>query len=352
MSRWFNRAVVSLVLLLVLCCAGNVFSATQALWLFEEGDGLYAYDASGNNNTATLDSDTHTPLWSTGKYGGGLSVIAEDGVDFILVQDSDSLDVTSGLTIESWINFHGKISNGDIVDKWLSNDTGTWRSYAFSVWGASGGRPRLVARIQKADNSGQINWTSHDDVLPPLGWQHVAFTYDGASGAGKLYLNGSEIPTVKDGGSYSGDIHVDTAPLSIAGFSSMGFFDSNLDELRISDVALPSGSGSGVGELAWNTSLNPDGGMFLPLANGWTLFASGEKLPLLWSDCKIKKDGSLYSISSASGSGWIEGSIYYFDGATQTYKVTPTDDNSLQTDNGYWIWSNLNGLELFVPYTQ
>lgn len=332
-----------LPLLLTLALAGNAGAGTVGLWLFDEVSGTQSLDFSDNANTATLIGAPNDPWWVNGRYGGG---VGYDANDAIRIEDSDSLDASSGLTVEGWINFNGAASNGEFVDKWpLGN-----RSYVLSIWGAASGNPKLVGRIQKADNSGQIDFFG-SNVIASDTWNHIAFTYDGATGVGRLYINGVAETPAPDPAGYTGNIHVDTAPVYIGNGNSMGTIaGASFDEIRISDTALPGGSGSGVNELAWNTTLNPDGGMLMPLTAGWTLLASGAADTVTWSACKIKKDGGLYTVSAAATSGWIEPELYYFDTATQAYKATPTDDIYLHGDRGYWLWSHISGLELLIPF--
>lgn len=93
-------------------------------------------------------------------------------------------------------------------------------------------------------------------------WYHIAVTADTTSRVVKIYQNGNEVA--------SGTIlnflvgPKDDAPLILGADSTHGFVGHFLiDELRFSDKALLPGGGSGVGELAWNTSLampNPEPG--------------------------------------------------------------------------------------------
>ena len=64
---------------------------------FDEGSGTTATDLSGSGNNGTLNG----PTWSTsGKFGNALSL---DGVnDWVTVADSNSLDLTTGMTLEGW----------------------------------------------------------------------------------------------------------------------------------------------------------------------------------------------------------------------------------------------------------
>ncbi len=72
-----------------------------AVWHFDEGSGLYAYDASGNGNTGTL---VNSPSWTnTGVTHGAIHF---DGVDDIVNCGAGaSLDPTAAATIEAWVKF-------------------------------------------------------------------------------------------------------------------------------------------------------------------------------------------------------------------------------------------------------
>ena len=69
-----------------------------AAYGFEEGTGTTVTDASGSGNNGTVSG----ALWSSsGRYGNAL---AFDGVnDIVTVPDANSLDLTTGLTLEAWV---------------------------------------------------------------------------------------------------------------------------------------------------------------------------------------------------------------------------------------------------------
>ncbi len=69
-------------------------------WAFNEGAGLTAADASGRGNPGTLLGGA---TWSpAGKYGGAMSFNGSTGL--VRVEDSASLDLTTGMTLSAWIN--------------------------------------------------------------------------------------------------------------------------------------------------------------------------------------------------------------------------------------------------------
>ena len=85
------------------CCPGAAERQEQdqpVVAGFREGSGTTASDSSGNGNPATL---TSASLWTTdGKYGTAL--LLGGGNDGARAPASVSLNVSSGLTLEAWIN--------------------------------------------------------------------------------------------------------------------------------------------------------------------------------------------------------------------------------------------------------
>ena len=69
-----------------------------AAYSFDEGSGTTVTDRSGNNNTGTLSNTS----WSTsGKYGKALSFNGTNA--WVTVPSSNSLSLTSGMTLEGWV---------------------------------------------------------------------------------------------------------------------------------------------------------------------------------------------------------------------------------------------------------
>src|SRR5262249_31144954 len=70
-----------------------------AAYSFDEGTGNVLHDVSGNGNDGTVASAT----WSSGKYGGALTFTGASGSS-VTVNDSASLDLTTGMTVEAWVS--------------------------------------------------------------------------------------------------------------------------------------------------------------------------------------------------------------------------------------------------------
>ena len=143
-----------------------------AAYGFDAGSGTTAADSSGKGNVGSVSG----PVWSAaGRYGSALSF---DGVnDWVTVADSNSLDLTTGMTLEAWVR---------------PSTLGGWRTVAFKertggvVYGLyadqAGGRPLGEVFI------GSERSATGTAALPLNAWSHLATTYDGS--VVRLYVNG------------------------------------------------------------------------------------------------------------------------------------------------------------------
>jgi glucose/arabinose dehydrogenase/PKD repeat protein len=188
-----------------------------AAYNFEEGTGTTTADASGNGNTGSLLGASWT---SSGKYGKGLAFNGTSArVD---VASSASLQLTSAMTLEAWVN-PTTVSSAwrDVIMK--GND-----NYYLMATSSSGGRPL----------AGTIVGGSYAEAIGPSGlptgtFSHLAATYDGSTL--RLYINGSQVAST----ARSGLIVTSTSPLQLGGDSVYGqFFAGVLDEIRIYNTAL------------------------------------------------------------------------------------------------------------------
>ena len=137
-----------------------------AAYGFDAGSGTTAADQSGNGNTGTIANAT----WATnGRFGKALSFNGTNAA--VTVPDSSSLDLTSGMTLEGWVNPNAggdfrtmvvKERPGDLVyGLYSSSDTNRPQSQV-----TIGGTGRL------------LNGTA---TIPTGAWTHLAATYDGTT---------------------------------------------------------------------------------------------------------------------------------------------------------------------------
>ena len=188
-----------------------------AAYGFDEGSGVSVADASGNGNTGTIAN----AAWSTaGKFGNALSFNGSSAK--VSVPDSASLDLTSGMTLEAWVQPATATSSWrDVVYK--GSD-----AFYLEASSSSGGSPV----------GGGIIGNSHAEALgtsalPTGAWTQLAATYDGAML--RLYLNGAEVSSL----ARTGSILTTNNPLEIGGDGLFGqFFNGLIDEVRVYKTAL------------------------------------------------------------------------------------------------------------------
>jgi hypothetical protein len=91
----------------------------------------------------------------------------------------------------------------------------------------------------------------------------------------------------------------------------------------------------------------------LTVNKGYWLYAVKDNLELIfpsvggalednaynWLDAEVIKGTETKTIEEAQAAGWLQGTIYYFDENSQTYKFVPGDDDNVYPDRGYWLYS-------------
>jgi hypothetical protein len=188
-----------------------------AAYGFDEPSGATATDASGNGNTGTITGAAR----ATGRAGGAL---AFDGLDdWVTVADSASLDLTTGMTLEAWVN--------------PTTISGRWRTVLLKE--APGGMAYgLYAGEDAGRPSGHVYTTSEVDTrgtagLPLNTWSHLAVTYDGTTL--RLYVNGTQVSSR----AVSGAMRVTGGVLRIGGNAVWPeAFAGRIDEVRVYNRAL------------------------------------------------------------------------------------------------------------------
>jgi len=200
------------------------------LWLFDEGTGEEAKDASENKNDGTIVGGFN---WVDGKFGSALEFDGESA--WLEVPHGKSLDLTDGLTIAFWAQ-PWRIPDGVESDE---------RIMAKGMAGNIDVNYQMYIRNHHAMiefNAGAW-WKGFnpDGVTLEEGeWYHLCGTYDGNMAL--VYVN-----AVVDnpGGTGEGnplgkgiELLPNTAPLFIGKDDRKGFFTGILDEFLILNVAL------------------------------------------------------------------------------------------------------------------
>ena len=183
-------------------------------------------DSTANSNNGT---DTNGPaLGTAGKINGATTFAS--GNDYIGVDDSASLDISSNITLEAWIyttTLDG--THRRIIIKPLS----TWNMpyYEYSWWVYGTGTENLGFGI----SDGTTRVYSTNGTLTASTWQHVAGTYDGTTL--RWYINGDYITQMSTGAVSS--IGTNNEPVSIGSVLPLQpnlEFVGTIDEVRISST--------------------------------------------------------------------------------------------------------------------
>jgi len=143
-----------------------------------------------------------------------------DGTDdYLTVDDDNSLDISSTLTLSAWV-YRNTQNNEAIICKSPVNN-----AYMLFFDGA-----RITLRL----NIGGFKDTG-DDTSANVGsgaWHHVAGTYDGTTM--RVYIDGTHIPAVDN--FVSGNINTTSGSLYIGTDGGTYIFNGMIDEVTISNV--------------------------------------------------------------------------------------------------------------------
>jgi hypothetical protein len=194
-------------------------SGLVAAYGFEEASGPTVTDRSGAGNTGTITGATRI---TTGKFGSALSF--NGSTNFVSIPDNNSLDLTTGMTLEAWIYQAANTNYRTVIIKETTGDL-AYALYGASTYGSSSAhRPSA--------------WLGPDDLggvaaLAANTWKHLATTYDGTTW--KLYVDGVQVASK----AYTKPIPTSNSPLKIGGNAVWGeYFSGRIDEVRVYDHGL------------------------------------------------------------------------------------------------------------------
>jgi hypothetical protein len=194
-----------------------------AAYNFDEGSGTTLIDRTGQGRTGTVSG----AAWSTqGKNNGALSF---DGVnDMVTVADANSLDLTTGMTLEAWV-FPTALGAGSWRNVIIKERPGgeVYNLYANADTDAP---TTYVVRASLPDAPLDARGTAQ---LPLNSWTHLATTYDGSTL--RIFVNGVQVGTR----AVSGALITSSGAVRIGGNSIWGeYFQGRLDDIRIYNRAL------------------------------------------------------------------------------------------------------------------
>src|SRR5262245_44994568 len=217
MRRAVRAAIVLTFAVTGLAVTAPAYAANGlvAAYSMDQGSGTSVPDVSGTGNNGTITGATWT---TSGRFGGALSFNGNGNL--VSVPDSNSLDLSVGMTLEAWVR----------------PDQGSWRTAILKE--RPGGL--AYALYASSDTNRPSTETTADTrgtaALPNATWSHLASTYDGATL--RLYVNGTQVSSR----ALPGTITLSSSPLRIGGNSLWGeYFSGLIDEVRIYNRPLTAG---------------------------------------------------------------------------------------------------------------
>jgi hypothetical protein len=189
----------------------------RAAYSFDEASGSLALDGSGNDKTATLNGATRT---TSGKYGSAVALNGSSGE-----VDPPALGTfyKTGFTYEAWVYKQSSKKDVGVVGTWVGSQGGGAMIWIDHLSGDY--RLALGGTLSNYLDSGRT---------PLVGqWQHVAATYDGTTA--RIYIDGTQTAS----STFTGNIgSSNTWRIGAYGAPAGGFFDGNIDNVRVYDRAL------------------------------------------------------------------------------------------------------------------
>jgi len=199
-------------------------SGLVAAYGFDEIGGTSAYDGSGLGNHGTILGAVRV---TGGRFGNALKF---DGVnDWVTVNNSKTLALTTGMTVEAWVN----------PTTWMSGMSTVVMKEQPATSTSAGTETYLLAANNSTNQPMSVVRTGSEVAvggttqIPPNQWTHIATTYDGQYQ--NLYINGILVNMLPQ----TGPITTSTGLLRMGGNSLWGgFFQGYIDEVRIYNRAL------------------------------------------------------------------------------------------------------------------
>ena len=197
-------------------------------WWLGQGD---ATDATGTNSGAAHGALT----FASGEVGSAFNFDGSSA--YVRIPPSASLNVgtSGGLTVECWINPASATANQALVE-WNTGlgqlGVHLWISQPPPYGGGAGS-----IYVNLIDTAGAFHTlTTGGGILNTNGFQHVALTYDKASGAARLYYNGVQAAS-QSLGSFSPqtslDLHLGERP-----GNASSYYRGLMDEVSLYNRAL------------------------------------------------------------------------------------------------------------------
>jgi hypothetical protein len=195
------------------------------IWLFDEGAGKVARDASENGIDGKFEG---APKWVKGKFGMALEL---DGAKDWINMGNDPIlkPETNGdghVTFMAWYKWEG--------GRYVLSTGGQTSSTGVAIT-HDPGAGKIWFGVNTGKNSASTDYTAHEE--PGKGWHHLAGSYDDAKGELVAYIDGKVLKKVKAAPKPLADtwqeLHIGK-PNNVANY----FINATIDEVAIFNVPL------------------------------------------------------------------------------------------------------------------
>lgn len=207
-------------------------------WPVDEGIGSQINDLSGQNNHGIISGN---PVWSADRIQGPFSFDLDGTGDYALAPDSPSLNITTAITMATWIK-PSAYGTQDLIKKAVNGGTDGYELALATNGSGSPAPSKPFVRFNQVTNGDAFRVSALSDYPIDGSWMHVAATWDGSTI--RLYINGVE----ENSTAFTGPIATNALPLGIGGQSNGArTFNGQMDDIRLYSSAL---SPAEIGELA------------------------------------------------------------------------------------------------------
>ena len=204
--------------------AGTWGSSYAGVWHLDQtstGAAGEFTDSTANNNSG---QGTGGPLSVAGMFGNGQDFNGTS--NFISVPNSSSLQLTSVMTLEGWINSR-TFGSADDVDAIVRKGDANPNNYQLALFNA---QPTI--QLDQSEGGGLVASTT----VPANTWHHIVGTWDGTTRS--IYMDGVLLST----DTYPAPIGTDLRDLYIGGrIGNTDTVDGVVDEVRVETVARSAG---------------------------------------------------------------------------------------------------------------
>jgi hypothetical protein len=196
-----------------------------AAYNFDQGSGTTLTDNSGNGNNGTISGAT----WVNGLFGKALSF--NGSTSFVSIPNSASLQLTTGMTLEAWVDPTGETGIGPVISKNRSGGV----DYSLNAYDSNSSSHSTAYTQNSGTPSSGADSLMSNSVLPLNTWSFLAATYDGSNL--NFYVNGRLVTTV----TYNYTLGTSTSILELGEDAFGDNYQGFLDNVRIYNRALNAG---------------------------------------------------------------------------------------------------------------